>query len=46
MVYVEACGLRIARPLYDFINDEVIPGNRVACSAFWQGGYVRLYYPQ
>ena len=37
MEYVEAGGLRIARPLYDFINHEVIPGSGVAFSAFWQG---------
>ncbi len=34
---VEAGGLRVARVLYDFVNDEAIPGTGVAPERFWQG---------
>jgi malate synthase len=37
MDYVDAGGLRIARPLHDFINDEAIPGSGVTADAFWRG---------
>lgn len=35
--YVEAGGLRAARILYDFVNQEAIPGSGVAPEAFWAG---------
>jgi malate synthase len=37
MEYSDAGGLRIARSLYDFINNEVIPGTGVGSTQFWQG---------
>jgi malate synthase len=37
MDYLDAGGLRIARPLYRFINDEALPGTGVAGTQFWQG---------
>jgi len=37
MEYVEAGGLRVARPLYDFITAEAVPGTSVTAEAFWQG---------
>ena len=37
MEYVDAGGLRIARPLYEFINTEAIPGTGVKADRFWQG---------
>ena len=37
MDYVAAGGLGIARPLYDFVNREAIPGTGVAADAFWDG---------
>jgi malate synthase len=36
MDYVDAGGLRIARPLYDFVNDEAIPGTGVTPASFWR----------
>jgi malate synthase len=35
--HVESGGLKIARPLYEFINHEAIPGSGVTIAAFWQG---------
>jgi malate synthase len=32
---IEAGGLRIARVLYDFINDEALPGTAVEAEEFW-----------
>jgi len=37
MDYSEAGGLRIAKPLYEFINAEAIPGTDVTVEAFWAG---------
>jgi malate synthase len=37
MDYVGAGGLRVARPLFDFVNAEAIPGTGVEAAAFWQG---------
>jgi malate synthase len=34
---VEAGGLRVARVLYDFVNDEAIPGTGADPERFWQG---------
>ncbi len=34
---VEAFGLKVARPLYDFVNAEALPGTGVAADAFWRG---------
>ena len=35
--HVEAGGLRIARPLYDFVTAEALPGTGIDPAAFWQG---------
>ena len=37
MELVEAFGLKIARPLYDFVNTEALPGTGLKAEAFWQG---------
>jgi malate synthase len=37
MDYVESAGLRIAKPLYDFVNSEALPGTSIAADAFWNG---------
>src|SRR5690348_7614916 len=37
MERIESFGLKIARPLYDFVNTEVLPGTGVKAEAFWQG---------
>jgi malate synthase len=37
MYFVNAGGLQVARPLYDFVNAEAIPGTGVDADAFWQG---------
>jgi malate synthase len=37
MDYQDAGGLRIARRLYDFVNNEVVPGTGVSTDQFWQG---------
>jgi malate synthase len=37
MDYVESSGIRIARSLYDFINNEALPGTSVGSDAFWSG---------
>ncbi len=34
---VEAGGLSGARELYDFLNDEALPGTGVAPDVFWSG---------
>ncbi len=34
---VQIGGLQVARVLYDFVNDEAIPGTGVEQQAFWQG---------
>jgi malate synthase len=34
---IEAGGLRVARVLHEFVNDETIPGTGVAPERFWQG---------
>jgi len=37
MELVEAFGLKVARPLYDFVKAEALPGTSVTPEAFWQG---------
>jgi malate synthase len=37
MELVEAFGLKVARPLYDFVKAEALPGTGVTPAAFWQG---------
>ena len=37
MDYADAGTLRIARPLYDFVNTEAMPGTGVDAGAFWRG---------
>jgi malate synthase len=37
MQTVTACGLQVARTLYDFVNDEAIPGTGIDPHSFWQG---------
>jgi malate synthase len=37
MDFVNAVGLQVARPLYDFINAEAIPGTGIDAGAFWRG---------
>ncbi len=37
MDYVESAGIRIARPLYDFVNSEAVPGTAIGADAFWSG---------
>jgi malate synthase len=34
---VQSGGLSVAKELYDFINDEALPGSGVEQEAFWQG---------
>ena len=34
---VEVAGLRVARELYDFVGDELLPGTGISASAFWTG---------
>jgi malate synthase len=35
--YVDACGLRVERVLYDFVNEEALPGTGVSPDQFWEG---------
>ncbi|MDR3532685.1 MAG: malate synthase G [Rhodopila sp.] len=37
MDYVESAGIRIAKPLYDFVNREALPGTSIGSDAFWSG---------
>jgi malate synthase len=37
MDYVDAGGLGIARPLYEFVNHEAIPGTGIEPASFWRG---------
>ena len=37
MDYVEQAGIRIAKPLYDFVNSEALPGTSIGADAFWSG---------
>jgi malate synthase len=41
MDYVEQSGIRIAKPLFDFVNSEALPGTGVEAGAFW-GGFASL----
>jgi malate synthase len=41
MNYVESAGIRIAKPLYDFVNSEALPGTLIGAGAFW-GGFAEL----
>src|SRR3954453_11497584 len=41
MDYVEQAGIRIAKPLYDFVNSEALPGTSIGPDAFW-GGFAAL----
>jgi malate synthase len=34
---IDAAGLKIARGLYDFVNNEAIPGTGVHATSFWSG---------
>ena len=48
MEYVEAAGLKVARPLHDFVAEEAIPGTGIEAVAFWQGvaGLIRDLAPR
>jgi malate synthase len=37
MDYVESAGIRIAKPLYDFVNSEALPGTTIGSDIFWSG---------
>ena len=37
MDYIEQAGIRIAKPLYDFVNSEALPGTSIGRDAFWSG---------
>jgi malate synthase len=37
MEYVDSAGLRIAKPLFDFIESEALPGTSISRDAFWSG---------
>ncbi len=37
MDYIASAGIRIARPLYDFVNSEALPGTSIGADAFWSG---------
>ena len=37
MDYVEQAGIRIAKPLYEFVNSEALPGTSIGADAFWSG---------
>src|SRR5271165_5725205 len=35
MDYVEQAGIRIAKPLYEFVNTECLPGTSIGADVFW-----------
>jgi malate synthase len=37
MDYVEQAGIRIAKPLYEFVNTECLPGTSIGGDVFWSG---------
>jgi malate synthase len=37
MDYVASAGLRIAKPLHDFVNDAALPGTGISPETFWSG---------
>ena len=37
MDYVDHAGIRIAKPLYEFVNGEALPGTSIGADAFWSG---------
>ncbi len=37
MDYIAQSGIRIAKPLYDFVNSEALPGTSIGAEAFWAG---------
>jgi malate synthase len=37
MDYIEQASIRIAKPLYDFVNSEALPGTGVDADVFWSG---------
>jgi malate synthase len=37
MDYAEQAGIRIAKPLYEFVNTECLPGTSIGADAFWSG---------
>jgi malate synthase len=37
MDHVEHAGIRIAKPLYDFVNSEALPGTLIGTDTFWRG---------
>ncbi len=37
MDYIEAGGIRIAKPLYDFVSSEALPATSIAAESFWSG---------
>jgi malate synthase len=37
MDYVEQSGIRIAKPLYDFVNSEALTGTSIDADVFWKG---------
>ena len=41
MDYIAQSGIRIAKPLYDFVNSEALPGTSIGAEAFW-AGFARL----
>jgi malate synthase len=41
MDYVAQSGIRIAKPLYEFVTREALPGTSVSADAFW-GGFAGL----
>jgi malate synthase len=41
MEYVELAGLHIAKPLYDFVGSEALPGTSISVDSFW-GGFASL----
>jgi malate synthase len=37
MDYIELAGIRVARSLHDFVNNEALPGTAISADAFWSG---------